>query len=156
MFPENTPKKKLPKTGREPLAQVWFPVQGLQSNPKMTQTLWQELCYSHDSSARARLFAAQDSETQRFCCHFMEPGENIEIFIAPLIHNTASMGRPCSNAPIKFISVDFSPDYYETPADPHNCPRPMYWDHFCLHLATSNVSNISTLSSLSLESEIRV
>lgn len=156
MFPANPPKMKLPNTGREPLGQVWFPAQGLQPNSKMIPTLWQERCYSHNSSGGARLFAAQDRQTQRFCCRFTEPGENIEIFIAPLIHSTASMGRPCSNAPIKFISVDFSPDYHETPADTHNCPHPMYWDHFCPHLATFNVSNISSLASLSLESEIRV
>lgn len=115
---------KLPNTGREPLGQVLVPAQGLQPNSRMTPALWQEHCYSHNSSAGARLCAAQDRETQRFCCHFTEPGENTEIFIAPLIHSTASMGRPCSNAPIKFISVDFSPDYHETPADTHSVHTP--------------------------------
>lgn len=97
---------------------------------QMIQTLWQEHCYSHDNSARERHFAAWDSETQRVCCHFTGPGGDIEIFIALLIHNTASMGRPCSNAPIKFISADFSPDYHKTPADTHDCPHLIPWDHF--------------------------
>lgn len=133
-----------------------IPTTGAPTNSKMTQTLWQEHCCSHNSPARAKHFAAWDSETQRFFCHFMGTGENIEIFIALLIHSTASMGRPCSNAPIKFISTDFSPDYHKTPADTHNCPHRMFWDHFCLCLAIFNVSNISSLASLSLESEIRV
>lgn len=60
----------------------------------------------------------------------MGPGGDIEIFIALLIHNMASMGRPRGDAPIKFISADFSPDYHKTPADTHDCPHLISWDRF--------------------------
>lgn len=119
---------------------------------------WSKLC---SRSAAVATVAQQGkdtfgSKTQRVRCHFTGPGGDIDIFIAFLIHYVASKGRPCGNAPMKFIWADFSPDYHKTPADTHDHPHLTSWEHFWLLLTTSNVSNISNLASLSLGSEIRV